>query len=164
MRSLRKTLLLAALASVLLVLAILHSWTPRASTAVDAWQRPGLDAERRLQKRIPDADPSLSNISFRVRARVARYGAPLSNNRGPTRGSDAFPTPPPPTPHTPPSRSMLARNGCVCEGEGGGVNLPFAQLLFPRVSALALHTAFNASELEDVKKRRAKEFKSFQER
>lgn len=60
--------------------------------------------------------------------------------------------------------SLLARNGCVCEGESGGVNLPFAQLLFPRVSAHLLHTAFDASELEEMKKRRAKEYKSFQSR
>lgn len=61
-------------------------------------------------------------------------------------------------------RSLLARNGCVCEGESGGVNLPFAQLLFPRVSAQLLHTAFDASELEEIKQRRAKEYQSFQKR
>lgn len=58
--------------------------------------------------------------------------------------------------------SLLARNDCVCEGDSGGVNLPFAQLLFPRVSAHPLHTAFDPSELEDMKVRRAKEYKSFQ--
>uniref|UniRef100_A0A3Q3XSH2 Beta-1,4 N-acetylgalactosaminyltransferase n=1 Tax=Mola mola TaxID=94237 RepID=A0A3Q3XSH2_MOLML len=60
--------------------------------------------------------------------------------------------------------SLLARNGCVCEGESGGVNLPFAQLLFPRVSAHSLSTAFEASELDEIKRRRAKEYKSFQKR
>lgn len=60
--------------------------------------------------------------------------------------------------------SLLARNGCVCEGESGGVNLPFAQLLFPRVSAHPLHTAFDASELEEMKRRRAKEYQGFQMR
>ncbi|XP_029682483.1 beta-1,4 N-acetylgalactosaminyltransferase 1 isoform X1 [Takifugu rubripes] len=126
MRSLRKTLLLAILASVLLVLALLHSWPTRVYTAVDVWQHQG-----HLQERLPEADPRLSNISFHVRDHVA---------------------------------SLLARNGCVCEGEGRGVNLPFAQLLFPRVSAQPLHTAFDASELEDIKKRRAKEYQSFQKR
>uniref|UniRef100_H3DAS0 Beta-1,4 N-acetylgalactosaminyltransferase n=1 Tax=Tetraodon nigroviridis TaxID=99883 RepID=H3DAS0_TETNG len=131
MRSLRKTLLLAVLASVLLVLAILHSWPTRVYTTVDVWQRQGPEAEKHLLGRLPDADPLLSNISFHVRDHVA---------------------------------SLLARNGCVCEGESGGVNLPFAQLLFPRVSAQLLHTAFNASQLEEVKQRRAKEFQSFQKR
>lgn len=60
--------------------------------------------------------------------------------------------------------SLLARNGCACEGDSGGLNLPFAQLLFPRVSAHPLHTAFEASELEEIKRRRAKEYKSFQKR
>lgn len=60
--------------------------------------------------------------------------------------------------------SLLARNGCVCEGDSGGINLPFAQLLFPRVSAHPLHTAFKSSELEEMKKRRAQEYKSFQKR
>lgn len=68
MRSLRKTLLLAILASVLLVLALLHSWPTRAYTAVDVWQHQG-----HLQERLPEADPGLSNISFHVREHVARY-------------------------------------------------------------------------------------------
>ena len=58
----------------------------------------------------------------------------------------------------------MARNGCVCEGKSAAVNLPFSQLLFPRVSASALHTAFQASELEALKERRAKEYHSFQTR
>ena len=52
----------------------------------------------------------------------------------------------------------------MCEGENNGVNLPFAQLFFPRVSAHPLHTAFEASELEEMKRRRAKEYQSFQMR
>uniref|UniRef100_A0A8C4DK48 Beta-1,4 N-acetylgalactosaminyltransferase n=1 Tax=Dicentrarchus labrax TaxID=13489 RepID=A0A8C4DK48_DICLA len=131
MRSLRKTLLLAILVSVVLVLALLHSWPTRAYTTVDVWQRPGPIVERHLEERLPEADHRLGNIPFRVRDSVA---------------------------------ILLARNGCVCEGESGGVNLPFAQLLFPRVSAHPLHTAFEASELEEMKRRRAKEYKSFQKR
>ncbi|CAG06764.1 unnamed protein product [Tetraodon nigroviridis] len=153
MRSLRKTLLLAVLASVLLVLAILHSWPTRVYTTVDVWQRQGPEAEKHLLGRLPDADPLLSNISFHVRDHVARYG-----RWGPGTATPAL------TSSRPPLRSLLARNGCVCEGESGGVNLPFAQLLFPRVSAQLLHTAFNASQLEEVKQRRAKEFQSFQKR
>lgn len=64
-----------------------------------------------------------------------------------------------PAPH-----SLLARNGCVCEGESRGVRLPFSQLLFPRVSAHPLHTAFKASELEEMKRRRAQEYLGFQRR
>ncbi|KAF0035007.1 hypothetical protein F2P81_012765 [Scophthalmus maximus] len=131
MRYLRKTVLLAILASVVLVLALLHSWPTRAYTTVDVWQRPGPMVERRLGERLPEPDHQLDKIPFRVRDNVA---------------------------------SLLARNGCLCEGESGGVNLPFAQLLFPRVSAHPLHTAFEASELEEIKRRRAKEYKSFQER
>ncbi|XP_054639780.1 beta-1,4 N-acetylgalactosaminyltransferase 1 isoform X2 [Dunckerocampus dactyliophorus] len=58
--------------------------------------------------------------------------------------------------------SLLGRNGCVCESEG--VSLPFLQMLTSRVSAQPLHTAFQASELEEVKRRRDKEFKSLQNR
>uniref|UniRef100_A0AAQ6APZ7 Beta-1,4 N-acetylgalactosaminyltransferase n=1 Tax=Amphiprion ocellaris TaxID=80972 RepID=A0AAQ6APZ7_AMPOC len=131
MRSLRKTVLLAILVSVVLVLALLHSWPTRTYTTVDVWQRPGPSVERHLEERLPELDHRLSNIPFHVRDSVA---------------------------------SLLARNGCICEGESGGVNLPFAQLLFPRVSAHPLHTAFEASELEEMKRRRAKEYKSFQKR
>uniref|UniRef100_A0AAY4EJT3 Beta-1,4 N-acetylgalactosaminyltransferase n=1 Tax=Denticeps clupeoides TaxID=299321 RepID=A0AAY4EJT3_9TELE len=59
---------------------------------------------------------------------------------------------------------LLARNGCVCEGESGGINLPYSHLLFPRVSAQDLHTAFKDSELEEVKRRRAQEYQGFQKR
>ncbi|KAK1902144.1 Beta-14 N-acetylgalactosaminyltransferase 1 [Dissostichus eleginoides] len=131
MRSLRKTVLLAILASVVLVLALIHSWPTRAYTTVDVWQRSGSILERHLEERLPEPDHRLGNIPFHVRDNVA---------------------------------SLLARNGCICEGESGGVNLPFAQLLFPRVSAHPLHTAFEASDLEEMKRRRAKEYKSFQKR
>ncbi|XP_076132243.1 beta-1,4 N-acetylgalactosaminyltransferase 1a isoform X1 [Alosa pseudoharengus] len=59
---------------------------------------------------------------------------------------------------------LLAHNGCVCEGETRSINLPYANLLFPRVSAQNLHTAFKESELEEVKRRRAQEYNSFQKR
>ncbi|KAK5912359.1 hypothetical protein CesoFtcFv8_002241 [Champsocephalus esox] len=131
MRSLRKTVLLAILVSVVLVLALIHSWPTRAYTTVDVWQRSGSILERHLEERLPELDHRLGNIPFHVRDNVA---------------------------------SLLARNGCICEGESGGVNLPFAQLLFPRVSAHPLHTAFEASDLEEMKRRRAKEYKSFQKR
>ncbi|XDV35620.1 hypothetical protein PO909_005529 [Leuciscus waleckii] len=131
MRSLRKTVLLALVASVVLVLAVLHSWPTRVYSTVDVRYRPGPGAERLLEERLPEPDPSASTIPYRVRESVAR---------------------------------LLARNGCVCEGESRGVNLPFAQLLFPRVSAHPLHTAFQASQLHEMKKRRAKEYQSFQMR
>lgn len=72
MRSLRKTLLLAILASVLLVLALLHSWPTRAYTAVDVWQHQGLEVLKHLQERLPEEDRSLSNISFHLRDHVVR--------------------------------------------------------------------------------------------
>nr|XP_046191214.1 beta-1,4 N-acetylgalactosaminyltransferase 1 isoform X1 [Oncorhynchus gorbuscha]XP_046191220.1 beta-1,4 N-acetylgalactosaminyltransferase 1 isoform X1 [Oncorhynchus gorbuscha] len=131
MRSLRKTVLLAIVASVVLVLALLHSWPTRAYTTVDVWQRPGPAVERHLEERFPEPDHRSANIPYRVKESVA---------------------------------GLLARNGCVCEGESGGMNLPFAQLLFPRVSAHPMHTAFEASELEEMKKRRAKEYQGFQMR
>lgn len=72
MRSLRKTVLLAILVSVVLVVALLHSWPTRAYTTVDVWQRPGLIAERHLEERLPEPDHRLGNIPFRVRDNVAR--------------------------------------------------------------------------------------------
>ena len=72
MRSLRKTVLLAILVSVVLVLALLHSWPTRAFTTVDVWQRPGPVVERHLEERLPEPDQQLSNIPFRVRDSVAR--------------------------------------------------------------------------------------------
>ncbi|XP_063064720.1 beta-1,4 N-acetylgalactosaminyltransferase 1a [Engraulis encrasicolus] len=60
--------------------------------------------------------------------------------------------------------SLLARNGCVCEGDERTINIPYANLLFPRVSAQNLNTAFKDSELDEVKRRRAQEYSSFQKR
>ncbi|XP_048856178.1 beta-1,4 N-acetylgalactosaminyltransferase 1 [Brienomyrus brachyistius] len=131
MRSLRKTVLLGIVASVLLVAALLRSWTPRAYTYIDVRQRPASEAERLLEERLVDVDQRYADIPYRVKESVA---------------------------------GLLARNGCVCEGETRGVRLPFAQLLFPRVSAYPLHTAFKASELEEMKRRRAQEYLSFQRR
>uniref|UniRef100_A0A3P9JUE9 Beta-1,4 N-acetylgalactosaminyltransferase n=1 Tax=Oryzias latipes TaxID=8090 RepID=A0A3P9JUE9_ORYLA len=131
MRSLKKTVLLAILVSVVLVLALIHSWPARAYTTVDVWQQLAPVVERNVEDRLPLLDHQLSNIPFHVKASVA---------------------------------SLLPRNGCVCEGESGGINLPFVQLLFPRVSAHPLHTAFNASDLGEMKTRRAKEYESFQRR
>lgn len=71
MRSLRKTVLLAILASVVLVLALLHSWPTRAYTTVDVWQRPATIVERHLEERLPDADHRLGSIPFHVRDNVA---------------------------------------------------------------------------------------------
>lgn len=86
MRSLRKTLLLAVLASVLLVLAILHSWPTRVYSTVDVWQK-------HLLERLPQADHRLSNISFHVRDDVARYARfyPQRSQHG-DAGADVFPS------------------------------------------------------------------------
>ncbi|XP_061544704.1 beta-1,4 N-acetylgalactosaminyltransferase 1 [Phycodurus eques] len=129
MRSLRKTVVFGILVSVVLVLALMHTWPTRAYTTIEVWQRPGLLAERNLDDRLLEPDPQLSTIPFRVRESVA---------------------------------GLLAHNGCVCESKG--VNLPFFQILSSRVLALPLHTAFKATELEEVKRRRDKEFKSLQKR
>ncbi|MCI4374993.1 hypothetical protein PGIGA_G00103910 [Pangasianodon gigas] len=131
MHSLLKTVLLALIASVLLLMAVLHSWPTRAYSTVDVRQRPGSGVERLLEDRLPDPDPSAGSIPFRVKENVA---------------------------------GLLARNGCVCEGERASVNLPFAKLLFPRVSAHSLHTAFQPSQLDEMKRRRAKEYQGFQMR
>ncbi|KPP57849.1 hypothetical protein Z043_124379, partial [Scleropages formosus] len=131
MRSPRKAVLLVIVASVLLVAALLRSWTPRTYTTVDVRQRPGTEAEKLLEERLQDSDQRYAGIPFRLKESVA---------------------------------SLLARNGCVCESEGSSMNLPFTQLLFPRVSAHPLHTAFKASELGEVKRRRAQEYHSFQMR
>ncbi|XP_077583152.1 beta-1,4 N-acetylgalactosaminyltransferase 1 [Stigmatopora nigra] len=129
MRSLHKTVLLGILVSVVLVLALIHTWPTRTHTTIEVWQRPGLLLDRHLEDRLLEPDPQLSAIPFRVRESVA---------------------------------GLLARNGCMCESEG--VTLPIFQFLTSRVSAFSLHTAFKENELEEVKKRREKEFKSFQKR
>lgn len=72
MRSLKKTVLLGVLVSVVLVLALLHSWPTRAYTTVDVWQRPGLPAERHLEEKLPEPNHQLGNIPFHVKDGVAR--------------------------------------------------------------------------------------------
>ncbi len=72
MRSLRKTVLLALVASVVLVLAVLHSWPTRVYSTVDVRYRPGPGAERLLEERLPEPDPSSNTIPYRVRESVAR--------------------------------------------------------------------------------------------
>ncbi|XP_066527241.1 beta-1,4 N-acetylgalactosaminyltransferase 1a isoform X2 [Hoplias malabaricus] len=61
-------------------------------------------------------------------------------------------------------KQATARNGCVCEGEKRGVNMPFADLLFPVVSAEDLKLAFEASKLQGVQERRKAEFQNFRKR
>lgn len=95
MRSLRKTLLLAILASALLVLAILHSWPTRAYTTVDVWQRQGLEVEKPLLERLPEADHQMGNISFHVRDYVARYVAFLERSQHGEASADVIPCAPP---------------------------------------------------------------------
>ncbi|KAK9954156.1 hypothetical protein ABG768_016251 [Culter alburnus] len=59
---------------------------------------------------------------------------------------------------------VLAVNGCVCEGDKPGINFPFAQLLFPQVSATQLHATFQDSDLQKAKQYRDKEYRSFYKR
>ncbi|GAA6073214.1 beta-1,4 N-acetylgalactosaminyltransferase 1 isoform X1 [Tachysurus ichikawai] len=131
MHSLLKTMLLVLVASVVLLMAVMHSWPTRAYSTVDLRQRPGSGVERLLEERLPDPDPSAGSIPYHVKDNVA---------------------------------GLLARNSCVCEGERAAVNLPFAKLLFPRVSAQTLHTAFQPPQLDEMKRRRAKEYQGFQMR
>ncbi|XP_026776695.3 beta-1,4 N-acetylgalactosaminyltransferase 1 [Pangasianodon hypophthalmus] len=56
------------------------------------------------------------------------------------------------------------KNGCVCEGDAWRINVPFSNLLFPHTGAEDLHSAFRASELEEVKKRRQHEYNNHQMR
>ncbi|XP_064778334.1 beta-1,4 N-acetylgalactosaminyltransferase 1-like isoform X2 [Oncorhynchus masou masou] len=60
----------------------------------------------------------------------------------------------------------LALNVCVCEADKKpAIDLPFAQVLFPRVWAQDdFHTAFQEAELAQVKSRRQQEYNSFQQR
>ncbi|XP_058619069.1 beta-1,4 N-acetylgalactosaminyltransferase 1a isoform X2 [Onychostoma macrolepis] len=58
----------------------------------------------------------------------------------------------------------LANNGCVCEGDKPGIHFPFAQLLFPQVSATQLHASFQDSDLQKAKQYRNKEYHSFRKR
>lgn len=72
-------MLLAILASVVLVLALLHSWPTRAYTTVDVGQRPGQMMEKHLEERLSEPDHRLSNISFHVRDSVARYECEIND-------------------------------------------------------------------------------------
>lgn len=69
----RKTVLLAILASVVLLVALLHSWPTRAYTTVDVGQRPGQMTDKHLEERLSEPDHRLRNISFHVRDSVARW-------------------------------------------------------------------------------------------
>lgn len=71
MRSLRKTVLLAIVASVVLVVALLHSWPTRAYTTVDVRQRPGPIVERHLEERLPEPDQRSANIPYRLKESVS---------------------------------------------------------------------------------------------
>lgn len=66
-------MLLAILVSVVLVLALLHSWPTRAYTTVDVSQNPGAILEKHLEDRLPEADHRFGNIPYRVREGIARY-------------------------------------------------------------------------------------------
>lgn len=59
---------------------------------------------------------------------------------------------------------LHSRNECVCEGDAWHLNVPFGGLLFPRVGAELLHSAFGAAELEEIKQRRQHEYNSFLDR
>ncbi|XP_060794463.1 beta-1,4 N-acetylgalactosaminyltransferase 1a isoform X2 [Neoarius graeffei] len=58
-------------------------------------------------------------------------------------------------------KETTVRNGCVCEGDAWHLNVPFGDFLFTRVGAEALHSAFRASEIEEIKKRRKHEYDNF---
>lgn len=55
----------------------------------------------------------------------------------------------------------LPLNGCVCESEKKSMELPFSNLLFPRVWAHNLTAAFPDADREIVKSHRAQEYDSF---
>ncbi|XP_028439933.1 beta-1,4 N-acetylgalactosaminyltransferase 1a isoform X1 [Perca flavescens] len=60
----------------------------------------------------------------------------------------------------------LARNTCVCLGDEGAFQLPFSNLLFPRVWAHNIDLAFLEShpDPEGLKRHRAEEYSNFQKR
>lgn len=76
-------MLLAVLASVVLLLALLHSWPTRASTTADVRPRPARVTDKDLEERLSVPDHRLRNISFHVRESVARWEAPPTS-RGAT--------------------------------------------------------------------------------
>ncbi|XP_043081479.1 beta-1,4 N-acetylgalactosaminyltransferase 1a isoform X2 [Puntigrus tetrazona] len=57
-----------------------------------------------------------------------------------------------------------ANNGCVCEGDKPRIHFPFAQLLFPQISATQLNASFQDSDLQKAKQYRKKEYQSFHKR
>ncbi|XP_039602536.1 beta-1,4 N-acetylgalactosaminyltransferase 1 isoform X1 [Polypterus senegalus] len=59
---------------------------------------------------------------------------------------------------------LLSHNFCQCEREENILNLPFSAQLFSQVNVATFQNAYNASELEDVKRRRAQEYRSFLQR
>lgn len=67
----RKTVLLAILVSVVLVLVLLHSCSTRAYNTVDLCQQLGATKERHLEERLPEQELQLSNIHFQVRKGVS---------------------------------------------------------------------------------------------
>lgn len=70
MRSLRKTVLLAVLVSVVLVLALLHSWPTRAYSTVDVSQHPLSD--KNLEERLPELQRRVGDVGYHLREGVAR--------------------------------------------------------------------------------------------
>ncbi|XP_062872082.1 beta-1,4 N-acetylgalactosaminyltransferase 1a [Trichomycterus rosablanca] len=60
--------------------------------------------------------------------------------------------------------NAVARNGCVCEGDKWRIKVPFGDLLFSQVWAADLHTAFRASDLDNINQRRQKEYLNFRKR
>lgn len=71
MHSLLKTVLLALVASVVLLMAVMHSWPTRVYSTVDLRQRSGLGVERLREERLPDPDPSAGAVPYRVKENVA---------------------------------------------------------------------------------------------
>ncbi|KAM9444606.1 beta-1,4 N-acetylgalactosaminyltransferase 1-like isoform 2-T2 [Clarias gariepinus] len=62
------------------------------------------------------------------------------------------------------NKQTAARNECVCKGDSWHINVPFGHLFFPWVQAEDLQSAFKASELEEIKKRRKHEYRVFLKR
>ncbi|KAI7794220.1 beta-1,4 N-acetylgalactosaminyltransferase 1a [Triplophysa rosa] len=58
----------------------------------------------------------------------------------------------------------LAINGCVCESDRSPIHFPFAQQLFPQVSATRLNTMLQGADLQRAKQYRNKEYHSFLKR
>ncbi|XP_077075295.1 beta-1,4 N-acetylgalactosaminyltransferase 1a isoform X2 [Siphateles boraxobius] len=93
--------------------------------------------------KVPQGDDSL-NVLLEERIRSMDRG----NNHIPYHIKDGM-------------SKLLAVNGCVCEGDKPSINFPFAQLLFPQVSASQLHASLQESDLQKAKQYRNKEYRSF---